>query len=147
MTKKEELFLGVVMLIFCAVVYALTLPMKSVDTLYIKIVLTLFTVLSIIQIYKNRPVKDDAAPSDKNKKAFMSWKQHMTVLMILAYVGLFYVVGFAVASVIFMIACPIFLGYKKYPIVLAIALASTGLIYYVFFEYLKIMPIPGILFG
>lgn len=146
MTNTKGVFLGTMTILFAAVVYSLSLKMKPVDAYYIKILLACLVVLSTIHLFRSLAGKEaPGSESGAKRERFLNGKQLFLVGAILLYVALYYVVGFLVSTLLFLSITIFFLGFRKWLATVVITASVTGLIYYIFFVYLKLYPITGIL--
>ncbi|MCJ7772092.1 MAG: tripartite tricarboxylate transporter TctB family protein [Desulfobacterales bacterium] len=121
--------------------------MKPADTHYVRILLEVSTVLSAFHIFKNYRKREKEEKKNNSKALpFLTAKQLTLILMIIGYVLMYYVVGFFIASILFIFLNALVLGYRKIPQLTIITLSITGVVYYVFFSFLKISRISGFLF-
>jgi hypothetical protein len=146
MTNTKGVFLGTMMILFAAVVYSFSLKMKPVDTYYIKILLAGLVLLSAIHLFRSLAGKGSPGPEKMSgRERFLNGKQLFLVGAILLYIALFHVEGFLVSTLLFLSTTIFILGFRKLLAVVVITASVTGLIYYIFFVYLKLYPITGIL--
>lgn len=146
MTNTKGVFLGTMMILFAAAVYSLSLKMKPVDTYYIKILLACLVVLNTIHLFRSLASKEAPGPGSRaERERFLNGKQLFLVGAILLYVALYHVVGFLLSTLLFLSITTFILGFRNWLAIVVITASVTGLIYYIFFVYLKLYPITGAL--
>ncbi|MDI9392241.1 MAG: tripartite tricarboxylate transporter TctB family protein [Synergistota bacterium] len=147
MSNKKGILLGLILVAFSGFVYFLTLKMKHVDTYYVKILLISLLTLTFIHIVKCvREGKQDPDACSNSSEKFLTGKQYFIVSAIIAYVLLFYVIGFLFSTILFILIATFILGSRKIPQLIMVTGAVTGVIYYIFFVYLHLSRITGFLF-
>jgi uncharacterized membrane protein (DUF485 family) len=87
------------------------------------------------------PSVEEVAPK---QKGVMTW--YVSLITIVIYFLLIYVIGFTWAALVYLVILPILLGYRKYKIVFAIAVMWT-VFFVLVFTYVVHTRIPGGLLG
>jgi uncharacterized membrane protein (DUF485 family) len=80
---------------------------------------------------------EEAAPK---QKGVMTW--YVSLITIVIYFLLIYVIGFIWAALVYLIVLPVLLGYRKYKVIFAIAVMWT-LSFVLVFTYVVHTRIPG----
>jgi hypothetical protein len=73
------------------------------------------------------------------------WRVALTGLMLVAYAGAIYLLGFVIPTLAFSLATPLLLG-TKFKTALLVSLPVTAVLYVVFFIFFKVPMPSGILF-
>jgi hypothetical protein len=85
----------------------------------------------------------EEAGTESERSGGIKW--YLNLAIILAYFLLIYVVGFIWASLLYLLATPIIMGYRKFKIVVVIALFWVIIFIYVFYELLQARIPKGLL--
>ncbi len=120
---------------------AQTYPLFLVCTLLF--LTTLYTVVQLVKYFKTRTVENDIA---KNFANFIPGQFFGVVFACIAYLVLMRLIGYYIASLIFLIGCMLFLRVKLTYIAIT-TVVMVVLVYVVFSWFLKV-PLPaGTLLG
>ncbi len=95
---------------------------------------------NIVKTLRNLPHREDAGAA----AICLSWRGSLA--LILMYFLLIYLIGFVLATGLFMIFFPVAAGYRRWPVIVITALATAVLIDLSFNRFLEIQLHEGFLF-
>ncbi|GHE90793.1 hypothetical protein GCM10016455_09000 [Aliiroseovarius zhejiangensis] len=131
-------------LLFCAlaIVAALSVLVASFSyqsaSAYFPQLLAVFIAVLAVVLGLQR-LKAPAEPVEKPDHADLLGFAKV-VISILAYTGAMLVVGFPIATVLFLTLMMLTLGERRLHLILPVALGLTGLLYFLFFWFLGVYP-------
>ena len=148
-TWKKDFFLGVSVIGLISFIYYRTLQMRPQDVYYVRIILVCLLALSIQLFWKTYKTRKKEIKSDdqQDTEPFMNFKQVFLAVMIFLYVFFLRHTGFLVSSLLFVSITAYVLGFRNKLKLFALTISVTGVIYYIFFMWLRIRGIPGIWFS
>ena len=140
--KKQihhDVIIGFVCLALCLLFYAMNRPLPSEAAMMPNLLVGLMTVLSACILYQG--VVKSKAPAEEQKKLF-TWDGVKIPLItwgiVLAYVLLFYFVGYFVATAIIIPVLMRFMKQTSWKLILAIDAGYLLVIYFVFVRTLNV---------
>ena len=98
-----------------------------------------------VKLYLQTPVISGGADDAKAPKKSDGIKWYVNLAIILAYFSLIYITGFVWASLLYLLITPVIMGYRKFKIVVAIALFWVIVFVYVFYVLLQARIPKGLL--
>lgn len=145
--KKTDIGVVAFMCAVCALFLGLTLQLpKAAQTypLFIILLLALLTTLYVVQMV--RGAKKSGVTSGLEDFADFLPKQFFPILgMVILYLVIMYFTGFYISTLVFMVACLLFLKVPKWQILLSTAVI-LALVYCAFTLFLKVKLPVGLLF-
>ena len=95
---------------------------------------------------KNEPVQKDSAEEAIREKGWIfPLKEWGVIAIAIAYVILMRLIGFLPASLLAFVSLSIFVGYRKWLPLAIVTVLSVALTYFLFFKYLNLAYIDGLL--
>lgn len=148
--SKKDLGIGAFGIIMSALVLFWSRNFKKDDVIYIYCLVALLTLLSLIHLLNTlktiKMEKADGIQKQEKAKLLMTKKQFIVCVLFVVYVLGYYVLGFVIASVLLMILIPLLMNYRKPVPILISAVIVVAVIYEIFFGYLKLPDLSGVLF-
>lgn len=89
---------------------------------------------------KAKSSPDSKVRAEKMGKGALAW--HWSLATMIGYFGLIYLLGFTFATLIYLLALPVLLGYRRYGIVLITGGLSTAA-FVIVFSYVLHARVPG----
>ena len=136
---NQDVIIGFVCLALCLLFYAMNRPLPSEAAMMPNLLVGLMTVLSACILYQG--VVKSKAPAEEQKKLF-TWDGVKIPLItwgiVLAYVLLFYFVGYFVATAIIIPVLMRFMKQTSWKLILAIDAGYLLVIYFVFVRTLNV---------
>ncbi|MFP3042531.1 tripartite tricarboxylate transporter TctB family protein [Treponema primitia] len=157
----DRIFL-IVLVLFFGIILQQSLGLTRTAGLMPKLVCTsgiiLCALVFILGLFKEKALAKKAAGDESAEKKEKDWKEmtksggkkglpiYITLIVAVVYFILFLILGFAVSSIIIMLVIPSILHYKKYIVVIPVAIISSLAIYFSF-TYLFHISLPvGLVF-
>lgn len=158
--KRDQIVYAVLLAIsIVGILYTNTMPTSAAK--YPKFVLFLILGLSMILLVKslilhikmrktaaikNEPVQKDSAEEAIREKGWIfPLKEWGVIAIAIAYVILMRLIGFLPASLLAFVSLSIFVGYRKWLPLAIVTVLSVALTYFLFFKYLNLAYIDGLL--
>ena len=146
--KKTDIGVVAFMYAICGLFYYMLGDLKKSAQTYPKfIIILLFLLTTLYLINMLIGAKKNGVTSGVKEifDGFLPKQFFIVFILIIVYLALNYIVGFYIATVIFMAACLLFLKVPKWQIAIAIV-AIIGLVYCAFTLFLKVKLPVGLLF-
>lgn len=135
----QDVIIGIVCLALCLLFYAMNRSLPSEAAMMPNLLVAMLVILSGCILYQG--VKKSKAPAEEQKKLF-TWDGVKTPLItwgiVLAYVLLFYFVGYFVATAIIIPVLMRFMKQTSWKLILAIDVGYLLVIYFVFARMLNV---------
>jgi len=154
--RIRDRYASVFLLVFAIVGYYYTLSMPARPAMFPRMILVGLGVLSIVLFINSlrapapsiSPNGDHGAGEEKEKQAEaegFDWAHWAVLIGIVLYTVLLTVLGFIVTTVVFCAVAMWLLGERRWPVVIGVSGLFTAAVYWLFFKYLYLAPLPGTL--
>lgn len=145
--KKTDIGVVAFMYAVCALFLGLTLQLPSAAQtypLFIILLLALLTTLYVVQMVHGAK-KAGVTSGLEDFEGFLPKQFFPVLVMVILYLIVMYFAGFYIATLVFMVACLLFLKVPKWQILLSTAVI-LALVYCAFTLFLKVRLPVGLLF-
>lgn len=132
----------IIILLIALACFSLTFTLPGGEAAFPRVIIICIALLSVADIFRH--IK--STEKTDTKKALYTRKQLVLVLLIVLYVVSFHIIGFFLCTIIFIPVSMLYLGYRKYVVVVYLSIGLTLFVYYTFFGYLHLSSIPGMVF-
>lgn len=145
--KKTDIGVVAFMYAICGLFYYLLGEVKESARTYPRLIIIILFALTTLYLVSMLigAKKNGVTGGTEMFKGFLPKQFFVVFILIIVYLALNYIVGFYIATVIFMAACLLFLKVPKWHIAIAIV-AIIGLVYCAFTLFLKVKLPVGLLF-
>lgn len=144
-TGARDISTGIILLIFCILGYISTVGFSDPDTSYgpeffPKLILVSLAILSLSLTIKGcRNLTKGESKQAFDKKIFFLILSYIILLII--YINLFFITGFIISTIIFLIVGQYLFGLRKWLTLFLIAIIVPFALYYIFTALFNI-PLP-----